>query len=79
MRRFVLHRDKDVSGVSGTGDVADGVEFDDGSCVVYWRGVHRSLEHWQNWQECEEVHGHGGLTRVVFLDEEENVGPVARN
>src|SRR3546814_16869061 len=29
-RRFVLRRHHDMSGVSGTGDVADGVEFPDG-------------------------------------------------
>jgi hypothetical protein len=68
MRRFVLRRTRDVSGVSGTGDVADGVEFDDGTCVVYWRGQHRSLEHWPSAKECEEVHGHAGLTAVVYLD-----------
>lgn len=27
-RRFELHRDQDVSGVSGTGVVADGVQYD---------------------------------------------------
>ena len=36
MRTFELHRDTDVSGVSGTGVVAEGVEFADGTTVVRW-------------------------------------------
>jgi hypothetical protein len=32
VRRFYLERDRDVSGVSGTGRVTDGVPWPDGSC-----------------------------------------------
>jgi len=41
-RTFVLHRDEDVSGVSGTGVVAEGVVFSDGAVVVRWLGKHAS-------------------------------------
>ena len=50
MRTFRLIRHEDVAGVSGTGHVADGVQFEDGTAVVQWRGkfttttVHKSLE-----------------------------------
>lgn len=37
--RFELHRDTDVSGVSGVGIVADGVVFPDGTAVLQWRGA----------------------------------------
>ena len=36
MRRFVMHREFDVSGVSGTGLVLEGVLFSTGVVVVHW-------------------------------------------
>lgn len=70
MRRFELHRDQDVSGVSGTGVVAEGVEFSDGPCVVRWIvGDHRSTVVWQGGVEAvEAIHGHSGATRLVWVD-----------
>ena len=45
-RTFELHRDRDVSGVSGVGVVADGVAFPDGLSVVRWRGERQSTVVW---------------------------------
>jgi hypothetical protein len=83
-RRFELHRDRDVTGVSGPGIVADGAQFDepfsvalpDGStvmlspgwCVVRWRGEHTSTVFWDRLASAEAVHGHGGATRFVWPD-----------
>lgn len=36
MRRFVMHRQNDVSGVSGTGVVLEGVLFSTGVVVIHW-------------------------------------------
>ena len=36
MRRFVMHRHHDVSGVSGTGLVLEGVLFSTGVVVIHW-------------------------------------------
>ena len=36
MRRFVMHRERDTSGVSGTGLVLEGVLFSTGVVVVHW-------------------------------------------
>ena len=36
MRRFVMHRRFDASGVSGTGLVLEGVQFSTGVVVVHW-------------------------------------------
>lgn len=69
MRRFQLDRDQDVSGVSGTGVVADGVLFEDGAVVVHWRSDEPSTVVWSSIEAVEHVHGHGGLTRIVWLDE----------
>ncbi len=68
MRRFVLERDRDVSGVSGTGVVAEGVEFDDGKVCLRWRGKHRSLVMWDEIESVLVIHGHDGATRLVWVD-----------
>lgn len=69
MRRFQLHRDQDDSGVSGTGMVAEGVEFSHGMCALTWLSQFHVVNVYANMRALEEVHGHGGKTRVVFLDE----------
>jgi hypothetical protein len=69
-RRFVLRRSTDVSGVSGLGDVADGVVWPDGTAAVRWRGDSPStVHHDQGAAAVERIHGHGGATRVVYLDD----------
>lgn len=70
MRRFVLERDEDVSGVSGTGTVAEGVEFGDGAVALRWvAGEHRSTVIWETIHSVEVIHGHDGRTRIAFLDD----------
>lgn len=69
MRRFELHRDHDVSGISGTGVVAQGVVFDDGTAVVRWLGQRRSTVVWSSIEDVEAIHGHGGATRIEWVDE----------
>ena len=67
MRTFELHREIDVSGVSGTGVVAEGVEFSDGTAVVRWIvGKHRSTVAWESVAAVEAIHGHGGATTIVW-------------
>lgn len=65
-RPFVLQRDHDVSGVSGTGTVADGVQFPDGSVAIRWRGARPSTVVWASLADALHVHGHSGATRVVW-------------
>lgn len=66
-RLFELHRTADVSGVSGTGHVADGVLFPDGNCVVRWRSAHRSTIVYDSIADVIAIHGHNGMTSVRFL------------
>jgi hypothetical protein len=66
MRTFHLARDEDVSGVSGLGVVAEGVEFDDDTVVLHWRGEHRSTVIWPSIDSVIAVHGHDGRTRIVW-------------
>lgn len=69
VRRFTLQRDHDVSGVSGVGTVAEGVVFGDGTTVVRWCvGEHRSTVVWPGIDSVEAIHGHGGATRIHWVD-----------
>ena len=70
MRRFNLVRHDDVSGVSGVGRVAQGIEFDSGEVEMCWLGTYRIVEHAPNIHAIVAVHGHGGKTVVEWLDEE---------
>jgi len=69
MRRFVLLRRYDVSGVSGTGIVAQGVQFSDGSVVIKWLRKPGALAIYPSLEEMVTVHGHDGYTQVVWEDE----------
>lgn len=67
-RRFRLDRDTDITGVSGTGTVADGVVWPDGTVSIRWRGDRPSAVFWNSIADAEAVHGHGGATRIVWDD-----------
>ncbi len=69
MRRFELHRTEDVSGVSGIGHVADGVEWEDCSATIHWLGSRPSWVHWDSIDDAIEIHGHGGKTEFIYLDD----------
>lgn len=67
-RRFQLHRDTDVSGVSGTGIVAQGVLFTTGKCSLAWLTAKRSVAVYDSLDDLEAIHCHGGATRLVWVD-----------
>ncbi len=68
MRRFVLIRNEDVSGTSGTGVVAEGVEFSNGTVVLHWISQLESIEMCANMHVAEAIHGHEGRTKVQWMD-----------
>jgi hypothetical protein len=68
MRRFHIERDEDESGVSGTGRVAEGVQFHDGQCALKWLTHINSLAIYPDAAAVEVIHGHKGKTRVVWDD-----------
>lgn len=70
-RPFALQRDRDVSGISGTGIVALGIAWPDDSASVRWLGDRPSIVFWNDMADAVAVHGHGGATRVVWVDDEE--------
>ena len=69
-KRFRFKRNKDVSGVSGTGYVAEGVQFSNGEVIICWQveGKPNSITHYTNMANTIEIHGHEGGTEVVWLD-----------
>ena len=68
IRRFQLVREEDESGVSGIGIVAEGCQFTEGKCVLAWLTQHKSVAVYDSLQDLEAIHGHGGRTRVVWVD-----------
>lgn len=75
MRRFVLVRTRDVTGVSGVGEVAEGVEFSDHSAVLRWKskGKPTSTVFYDNVDDLIHIHDHRGTehentTELVWID-----------
>jgi hypothetical protein len=67
---FVLRRHHDVTGVSGTGIVADGALFPaagKGVAVVRWRGERGSTVVWDRISHVKEIHGHDGNTIIEIV------------
>ncbi len=71
MRRFVLVRVKDLTGVSGTGIVAEGAVFTDGRSVIRWLREPHAMGIYQSLNDVITVHGHEGGTHLHFIDEGE--------
>lgn len=71
MRKFVLERREDISGVSGTGIVAEGVEFSDGTVALRWTSQFPTsvVFHDRGIESVEVIHGHSGATRIVFEED----------
>lgn len=67
-RRFVLNRKTDATGTSGTGLVAEGVEFSDGTCVLHWLTQYSSVALYKDVATLERIHGHEGATVVRWVD-----------
>jgi hypothetical protein len=78
-RRFRLNRVQDITGLSGTGIVAEGVEFSDGTSVVRWlssgvsvtnreRGVAPTTVIHPDIRSIEALHGHNGATQIEWVD-----------
>jgi hypothetical protein len=76
MRTFRLVRHTDVTGISGTGVVAEGIQFTDGTTVVRWlpggtarpEKVRPTTVIHDDVDSVLGLHGHGGSTVVVFDD-----------
>lgn len=78
LRRFQLVRNKDETGVSGTGVVGVGCEMPDGTAVFQWTNdsnpdgpdtnENSVYVYSGGMHDVREVHGHCGKTEVVWID-----------
>lgn len=74
IRTFRLQRDEDITGISGTGIVAEGVEFSDGTVVLRWLGpveqpwgiIEPTTVVHPNIDNVEHLHGHHGSTKIAW-------------
>jgi hypothetical protein len=77
-RTFILMRLVDSTGVSGTGVVATGRAYTDGSAEIRWQsqatmadGSSRDIKtvtSFDRWEDVILLHGHGGQTLLVWDD-----------
>ena len=66
LRKFHLMRIQDATGISGTGIVAVGVMFPSGVCIMEWTTPIKSVGSYNSVADLEALHGHNGMTKVVF-------------
>lgn len=72
MRTFKTVRTHDVSGVSGTGVVTEGVQFTDGTVVLKWLTSTSSTAFYNSIEDVIAIHGHDGSTTIQW-DDEDNI------
>lgn len=68
MKLFRLNRVIDETGISGTGYVAEGVQFTNGKVVLQWTTETSSMTFFNSIEDVEKIHGHGGLTQIEWVD-----------
>ncbi len=68
MLRFELVRTEDVSGSSGVGVVAEGIEFSDGRVALRWRVPPCSTALYDSATDLIAIHGHEGRTAIRYID-----------
>lgn len=77
MRMFNLTRTTYVTGISGTGIVAEGIQYSDGTIAMRWldtgvteenraRGVRPTTVVHESIESVIALHGHNGATTVVW-------------
>jgi len=76
MRRFVLRRITDASGISGEGVVAEGVRFSNGQAVIHWISQLEAIGVYHSADVVVDTHGHSGDTVLEWIDEDPMAPPV---
>jgi len=78
-RLFELYRHVDVTGKSGTGVVAHGTQWTDGTVSLRWLGDTPSFANWADLDTVLAVHGHEGATVVRWLSEDDEQHTMSRD
>lgn len=72
-RTFRIYRDEDISGVSGTGFVCEGVLFSDGHAAIHWTGspYPTTTPYPEGMEAILYIHNHKGTggARIVWDDD----------
>ncbi len=76
---FDLVRLEDATGISGTGKVAEGAVFQDGTTVLRWLTEHRSTVVYESARKVLAIHGHGGKTELRYHVEKGQDGRACSN
>lgn len=50
--------------------VAEGCQFDTGWCALIWLTGKAAMSYYPDIETLEGIHGHQGMTKVVFIDDE---------
>lgn len=66
MKIFKLNRKQDVTGVSGTGIVAEGVIFKSGKVCLCWNGDISSIVIYDTIECVKKIHCHNGSTFIEY-------------
>lgn len=68
IKTYKLVRNKDVTGVSGTGIVGFIAELPSGRCVLEWISNHPTITIFNNIKEIELIHGHDGKSVIKCIE-----------
>lgn len=68
MRCFVLWRKEDPTAVSGSGIIAEGIQFGDGRVSLRWISDHASTANFDSIEDVRLIHGQGGTIVVEWMD-----------
>ena len=66
MRKFYLFRHEDIHNNSGTGVVAEGVIFGDGTGSYTWLTKQKTVTTFVKIKDVMELHSHGGKTDIII-------------
>ncbi len=67
-RRFILVRNEDATGISGTGVVAHGIQWLNGEMVLHWPSRGGTTAFYKSADQLIAIHGHDGKTLIQWLD-----------
>lgn len=67
MKYFILKRIEDETGISGTGIVAEGIVWSDGTVAYRWLTKTPTTVIIDTVENVETIHGHDGKTKLIFI------------
>jgi hypothetical protein len=74
VKTYLVRRDVDETGNSGTGFVAEACRFEDGTTIVHWNKRTNAIGTtstvvYSSFEDAVKVHGHNGKT--VFVEQKQ--------